>query len=127
MKWNDLLAECYTTPGPVLHQLRDDDDDAVASQRRGRAGVQRLRTLPQTARRQPAVGHAQGRHPDAQTQAQIVVVLIVVIVGRRRSFDAADARLQPRQRQNRPRRLSQGRQRSIQCRKRSIQCRHISP
>lgn len=49
--------------GPLLHQLRDDDDDAMAPQRRRGARLQRLWPLPQIAWRQPPTGHAQGRHP----------------------------------------------------------------
>lgn len=56
----------------VLHQLRVAQHDAVAAQQRRRARLQRLRAVLQAARHQPAARHAQGRHPDAQAQAQEV-------------------------------------------------------
>ena len=65
-----MVAVDDATDGSALRQLQHDDDVAVAAQQPGRNGVQRLRTLLQTARRQPAAGHEEGRHPDAQAQAQ---------------------------------------------------------
>lgn len=63
-------AECNSTTRIVLHKLRNDDDYSVAPECGRRARLQRVRPVPQAARRQPAIGNAQGRHPDAQTQAQ---------------------------------------------------------
>lgn len=47
----------HETRRSLLQQLRNHDDVPVASQRARRAGVQRLRSLLQAARRQQAVDY----------------------------------------------------------------------
>lgn len=42
----------------------------METQQRRRTGMQRLRVVLQAARRQPPIGHAQGRNPNPQAQAQ---------------------------------------------------------
>lgn len=64
------VADRHPTAGPVLHELRHPHHHPVATEQRRRAGVQRVRPLLQAARRQPALGDAQGRHTDAQAQAE---------------------------------------------------------
>ena len=62
----DLLA----TSRPLLYKLRDPKHDPVATEQRGRAGVQRLRPLLQAARGQPASGDAERRHSDEEEEAE---------------------------------------------------------
>ena len=62
----DLLA----TSRPLLYKLRDPKHDPVATEQRGRAGVQRLRPLLQAARGQPASGDAERRHSDDEEEAE---------------------------------------------------------
>lgn len=50
------------TDGFALRQLQHDDDIVMAAQQPGRDGVQRLRTLLQTARRQPPARYEEGCH-----------------------------------------------------------------
>lgn len=54
----------------MLHELRHPHHDPLEAQQRGRARVQRLRPLLQAARREQTAGHAEGRDPDAETEAE---------------------------------------------------------
>lgn len=54
----------------MLHQLRHPHHHPLEAQQRGRARLQRLRPLLQAARREQAPGDAEGRHPDAETEAE---------------------------------------------------------
>lgn len=54
----------------MLYQLRHTDYHPLATEQRGRTRLQRVRPLLQAARREPATGHAQGRHSDPQEEAE---------------------------------------------------------
>ena len=55
---------------PLLHELRNADDDTVASEQRRGAGLQRLWVILQATRRESTFSHEEGRHSDAQTQTK---------------------------------------------------------
>jgi len=59
-----LVSEkkCFMKLSPGHHLME--------TQQRGRACLQCLRPLLQAARDQPAPGHAEGGHPDPETEAQ---------------------------------------------------------
>ena len=55
-----------------VRELPHDHHHPLATQQRGRAGVQRVRPLLQAARRSTADEHAQGRNPNAEEKTEIV-------------------------------------------------------
>lgn len=66
------VADGESKAGPVLYQLRHADHDTVEAEQRRRTGVQRVRPVLQTARRQQAAGNAEGRNTDEEAQTEEV-------------------------------------------------------
>ena len=54
------VPDVFPSHRPLLHQLRDDDDDPLAQEQRRRARLQRLRALLQAARGHKAARHEEG-------------------------------------------------------------------
>lgn len=57
-----MFAVGVAKGGPDLQQLRHRGNLPVASQRHGRAGLQRMRSLLQAAQRPPTPHHEEGQH-----------------------------------------------------------------
>lgn len=64
------ISERDETTRAVLHKLRHPYYYLVEAQQRGRAGVQRLRSILQIARGQQAACHAEGRHTDEEKETE---------------------------------------------------------
>lgn len=56
--------------GPLLHELRNDDDDVVAAEQRGRTRLQRMWIVLQAARCQSTLGHEERWNSDQEEEAQ---------------------------------------------------------
>lgn len=64
------ISDSDQTAGTLLHKLRNPHDHPLEAQQRGRARLQRLRSLLQAPRRQQTAGHAERRHSNQEAKAE---------------------------------------------------------